>query len=83
MYPGFFISLIIIIALQIGLQYLLIFLNVPVIWIGIIVDFALSVVFALFNFRGQEKLKNPNFHKTIAIYFVILTIFSIILGRYW
>jgi len=80
---GFFISLILILLLQYALQYILVFLNIPFFWINIIIDFVLSVVFTLINFRGQEKWRNPAFHRSILIYFAILTVMSILFGNYW
>lgn len=80
---GFFISLILILLLQYALQYVLVLLNFPFLWINIIIDFVLAVVFTLINFRGQEKLKNPAFHRSILIYFAILTVMSILFGNYF
>ncbi len=83
MTPGFFLSLIFILLLQVGLQYVLTMLSFSNLWICIIIDFVLAVVFTLFNFRGREKLRNPSFHQSVAVYFLILSIFSLIFGQYW
>lgn len=80
---GFFISLIIIIGIQFILQYVLMLFNIPTVIITLVVDFALSVLFSFFNFMGKEKLRNPLFHRSIAIYFVILTLMSLLFGQYF
>lgn len=82
MRSNFIISFICLIALQLVLQFVLIYFNVPSILISIICDLVFSLVFALLDFRGKEKLKNPAFHKTFAIYFLVLTLLSVIFGVY-
>ena len=72
---GFIISLVIILGIQIGLQYLLYMLGLPNVAITIVIDLVLSILFSIFNFHGREKLKNPLFHRSIAIYFVVLHYF--------
>ena len=43
-----------------------------------IFDLILAIVFSLLDFRGREKIRNPEFHKTLAIYFVILMVVSLL-----
>lgn len=77
---GFFLPLIIVLAIQWVLQYLLIgVFNFPIIWVNIIIDAVLSVVFSLFRFRGRETWTNPEFHKSIAIYFAIFTVMTVLM----
>lgn len=79
---GFLLSFIIIIGIEFTLQYVLSMFNVPKTIITLVVNFVISIVFAILNYMGREKLKNPSFHRTIAIYFVVLTIFSLIFGQF-
>ncbi len=77
------IYFIIIIVIATGLQFLLEFLLAgilgwSIIWVNILVDLALSVFFALVNFRGREKLRNPQFHRYIATTFAIFSLISIL-----
>ena len=76
----FFLPLIVVLGLQWVLQFILynVFM-LNFIWVDIIINLVLALVFSLFRFNGQEKWTNPEFHKSIAIYFVILTIMSIIM----
>lgn len=79
---GLFLSLIFII----GLQYFLIFLfqlipyNFPPYVVEVTIDLVLAFVFAIFNYRGNKKeaFKDPLFHRSVAIYFCILILFSVI-----
>ena len=66
------IYLAILLVFQVILHYVLIHFGITGIW------YYIAIVFSLLDFRGQEKLKNPNFHKTLAIYFVILIIVSLL-----
>ena len=75
---GFFLPLIIVLAIQWVLQSLLIGV-LPIIWVNIIIDAVLSVVFSLFRFRGRETWTNPEFHKSIAIYFAIFTVMTVLM----
>lgn len=76
---SFFIYLIALIAAQMFLEYLLgSVLGLSFIWVNIIIDLFLSIVFTTLNFRGREKLKNPDFHKSIAMYFLILTVMTVL-----
>jgi len=79
---GFLLSFIIIIGIEFTLQYVLSMFNVPKTIITLVVNFVISIVFAILNYMGREKFKNPSFHRTIAIYFVVLTIFSLIFGQF-
>ena len=77
---GFFLPLIIVLAIQWVLQFVLYdVLNFPIIWVNIIVDAVLSIVFSLFRFRGRETWTNPEFHKSIAIYFAIFTLMTVLM----
>lgn len=76
---GFFLSLVIVLGIQFLLELLLYeYLNLSLVIVNIIVDLVLSIIFTVLNFRGREKLRNPEFHKMLAIYFVILTAFTIL-----
>lgn len=76
---GFFISLIVVLGIQLLTQFVFYdLLGFPIIWVNIIIDLILAFVFSIFNFRGREKFKNPQFHKMVAIYFAIFTIFTVI-----
>ncbi len=72
------IYLAILLVFQVILHYVLIHFGITGIWYYIAFDLIVAIVFSLLDFRGQEKLKNPNFHKTLAIYFVILMVVSLL-----
>lgn len=72
------IYLVLLLAFQVILQYVLIYFGITGIWYYIVFDFILAIVFSLLDFRGREKLRNPEFHKTLAIYFVILMVVSLL-----
>ena len=75
-----FLPLIIVLVLQFILQFVLYnVLHLSFIWVEIIINIVLSLVYSLFVFRGREKWTNPEFHKTIAIYFAIFTALSFLM----
>ena len=77
---GFFLPLIVVLAIQWILQFVLYdVFHLDFIWVNIIIDLVLALVFSLFRFSGQEKWQNPEFHKSIAIYFAIFTIMTVIM----
>ena len=51
-----------------------------VIYIEIAIDFVLAFVFSILNYPGERKdaIKDPLFHRNVAIYFVLLVVFSFI-----
>ena len=46
--------------------------------IEIAIDLVLAFVFSIFNYMGDRKqmIKDPAFHRNVAIYFIVLTAFS-------
>lgn len=51
-----------------------------VIYIEIAIDFVLAFVFSIFNYQGDRKnaIKDPIFHRNVAMYFILLIVFSFI-----
>lgn len=75
---GVLLSFILIIGLQLLLRYILALFGLSGIVGEIIFNLVLALVFTLILFRGQEKLRNPNFHKMFAMYFIILMLISLL-----
>lgn len=75
----FILLLLIQYALSIGLQ--LLGLRNPYI-IDTIIDLVLAFIFAFVYYRGPKKeaIKDYNFHRSVAMYFVVLILFSMV---YW
>lgn len=80
---GLITSFILIFVLQYALTYLFSFLGItnPIV-VDTLIDVVLSFVFALIFYRGERKyaFKDPQFHKSVAYYFIFLIVFSMI---YW
>ena len=78
---SYFIILIIVIALQYALQFLLSGFGLPGITIELIINFVLAFIFSLINYRGRKKdaFKDMNFHKSVFIYFMIFTVISVVI----
>lgn len=79
---SFIISIILLFGLQFTIVNVLRVIGITSVAIEIISDLIFSIVFAFFDFRGREKLRNPAFHSRIAIYFIIMTLLSLLLGLY-
>lgn len=72
-------SLIFILLFQLLLQFLFVrVLQLNFVLANLLIDLILAIMFACLNFRGREKLRNPEFHKQIVYYFIILTLFSVL-----
>lgn len=71
---------IIILAVQYGAYYLFSSLGFNPIVSDVLVDVVLAFVFALIYYRGNRKkaFKDPYFHRSVATYFLILFIISMI-----
>ena len=80
---NFIFSLIGMLVFQIVLQIVLVQLGFNGVWLGILFDLILALFFTLLDFRGREKLRNPAFHKTLVLYFIVLTIISLLFGGYY
>ena len=75
---SFIASLVFIILLQLVLQIVLQFIGITGLIAEIIINLVLAIVFTYFLFSVREKLKNPEFHKAFAIYFVVLMLFTLL-----
>lgn len=78
---GFAIWLIILFGVQYGLSLLFqVVFGLNYYITDTLINLVLSFLFTIMNFRrfGKEMFKLPEFHKSIAKYFVILMIFSLI-----
>lgn len=82
---GFFISILIILGIQIVIELVLATLGVPTLYIEICIDLVLAFLFSLFNYRGNRKdaIKDPVFHRNIAITFAILVLISFLFGGFY
>ena len=77
---GFFLPLIIILVLQWVLEFILAgVIGLSYIWVYIIIDLVLAFVFSMFRFPCKDKWTNPEFHKSVAIYFVIFTVMTVLM----
>ena len=79
---GLFIWLAVLFGLQYGLSILFqnIF-NFNYIVSDTFINLILSVLFTIFRFKGhlKEGIKQPRFHISIAIYFVVLMLYSVVM----
>ena len=77
---GFFLSLIIIVAIQMGLQYVLQMFGMPYLYIEMVTNLVLAFVFTYWNFsrvgNKKELLKDISFHTNVCIWYAILTAIS-------
>ena len=77
---GFFLPLIAVLGIQYLLQFLLAgVLGLSYIWVNIIIDLVIAFVFSMFRFPGSDKWTNPEFHKSVAIYFAIFTVMTVLM----
>ncbi len=78
---GFFLSLIIIVAIQMGVTALLQMFGVSPLYIDMIINLILAVIFTFWNygrlFRNKKDiLKDISFHTNVCIWYSILTAIS-------
>lgn len=73
---GLILSLIIIFAVHFTVYAILINLGVPYLYVLLITDLVLAFLFSMFNYRGYKKeaIKDPKFHRNVAIWFGILVL---------
>ena len=78
---GYFIILLVVIAVQFFLQLTLGSFGLPLITIELIVNFVIAFLFSLFNYRGRKKdaFQDMRFHKMVFGYFIVFTVISLIL----
>ncbi len=79
---GMFIWLLFLLSLQVGIRFVLTYLGLSYIVVELIIDLILAFLFSFVSYRGVKKdaIKDVNFHKNVAIYFVILIVFSLLWG---
>lgn len=78
---GFFLSLLIIIAIQNVITFILQLLGVPYFYINLVVDLVLAFVFTYYNrYRFQKKnpFKDIDFQVSFCIWFSVLTLIDTI-----
>ena len=80
---SFLVSLLIFLGVQFALQYFLLSLGLSSFWFNLLYDLILAILLTIYLFRGREKLKNPAFHRTLAIIFAFFTIVSLLFGNYF
>lgn len=71
----FLLNMLIILIANYAIAYLLAFLGVSGIYFVLLLSFLMAVVLALLNYPAQFRkhaLKDPSFHKALAIYFVVI-----------
>jgi heme/copper-type cytochrome/quinol oxidase subunit 2 len=80
----YFITLIIVIAIQYFLQIFLLSLGFSYVAIELIIDLVLAFIFSLLNYRGRKKdaFKDPRFHRNVAIYFGIFVIVALLFMQF-
>ena len=83
---GFIIGLIIVVGVRLSLTLILGNLNVNDLYINILADFVLALIFSLFNYNYSARKnawKDILFHKQFAIAFAILATYSCLTGIYF
>ena len=77
---GIVVWLIFLFAIQYGLSYLFQMLGMNYYVSDTLINLVLSFIFSFVNYRGNKKeaFKDPRFHRNIAVYFVVLMIFSLL-----
>ena len=73
---GFFLSFMIIVLIQAGVNAVLTYLNVPTVYIEMILNLVLAVVFSIWNYRRfdrKEAFKDISFHISVCTWYAILT----------
>lgn len=73
---SFFLSLMIIVLIQAGVNAVLTYLNVPTVYIEMILNLILAVIFSYWNYRRfdrREAVKDISFHISICTWYAILT----------
>ena len=75
---GLFVWLIFLLGIQYALSYLFQYLGFNYYISDTLINIVLAFLFV--NYRGYKKeaFKDPTFHKNVAIYFVVLMIFSLL-----
>ena len=71
----FILNLIIILVANYALSYLLAFLGITGIYFLLLISFGMAVVLSYLNYPAPMRkyaLKDPSFHKALAIYFVVI-----------
>ena len=83
---GFIISLIIVVGVRLLLTLILGNFNVNDLYINLIADVVLSMIFALLNYNFSAKKnawKDIEFHKQFAIAFAVLAAYTCLTGIYF
>ena len=78
---GLFLWFAILFGLQYGLSFVFQnFFHLNYILSDTFINLILSILFTIFRFKGhlKEGIKQPRFHISIAIYFVVLMLYSAI-----
>ena len=77
---GIVVWLIFLFAIQYGLSYLFQMLGMNYYVSDTLINLVLSFIFSFVNYRGNKKeaFKDSRFHRNVAIYFVVLMIFSLL-----
>ena len=79
---GFFLSLIIIVAVQMVLSYVLQAFGMPYLYIEMVTNLVLAFIFTYWNFSRirdkKELFKDISFHTNICIWYAILTGISVV-----
>lgn len=77
---GFFLSLIIIMGIQYAISAVFQAFGVPQLYIEIVINLVLAIVFTYWNFsrltRSKKIFSDVSFHLNVCIWFSILTAFS-------
>lgn len=77
----FVITLLIIIAVNYGVGYLLMYLGIYGIAANLIMSIILAFTFAMINYPApyrKQAYKDPNFHKMFGIFFIIFFLLNLI-----
>lgn len=78
----FLILFLFILILQYFLSYVFSMMGLNIYISDTLINLVLAILFSFLNYRGykSEAIKDPYFHRSIAIYFVIFMLFSLL---YW
>lgn len=79
---SFVLLILLLFALQFGLEYLFSLMGISPIVANALIDVVFAFVFAFVYYRGDKKeaFKDIRFHRSVAMYFLILVIFSFLWG---
>ncbi len=76
------VSLVIILALQYGLSYIFaVLLGFNYYVTDTLINLCLALLFSFWNYRNGTRanaIKDPTFHKSVLLYFIVLMVFSLI-----